>query len=199
MGRGATVEAEFITPASRALGGAGLVLSPAARNSSSTAFWSWWVSSWTKQDDFEEGYNEERRDSRTLVCKAKRTLSVGPGIYTHPAKMFRSGIRLSSRNWSNAVRDEAESLCIHPGFANFLDSKIAAPIAYHGWDTKTLCLVGQNLPFCAHLNSSMSQGDQSVFSSGLGYSVVILFMQVMSDLSRLSIYHWQRSCLFNST
>lgn len=37
-------------------------------------------------------------ESRSLVCKAKGTLSIVPGVHADPAKMLRSGIRLSGKN-----------------------------------------------------------------------------------------------------
>lgn len=37
-------------------------------------------------------------ESRSLVCKGKGALSVGPGVRADPAKMLRSGRRLSGRN-----------------------------------------------------------------------------------------------------
>ena len=181
--RGGTVEPEFIKPASRTHGGVSLVLSLAARNSSSAAFWNWWVSSWTKQENCEEGDHERREKSRNLVHKGKGTLSIGSGVHADPAKMIRSGVRLSGRDWPHAVisfRDEAESFCVHKGLQTSVDSK-APSHTMAGWP-RPCAWLGENLPFCPRLNSSMSQGGHSVLQSWLESSLVILFIQDLPDL-----------------
>ena len=52
----------------------------------------------TKQENCEEGDHERREKSRNLVHKGKGTLSIGSGVHADPAKMIRSGVRLSGRD-----------------------------------------------------------------------------------------------------